>query len=470
MKLILSLKVALGTAALILVLGMSGAVRAQAIPETVFFDVPVNLAVNPNPVPTAQLSVVAGYPADVNRLTLIALLYRPDPAVHGPGPYPAVVVLHGSGGMWQSDTIASGAKTPLRRWGERLAERGFLCLMPDSFNPRGIPGNFANRRPHHDSLIDDAVCSPNYERPKDVVAALTFLQTLPDVDFENIGLLGFSHGSQTGLNAVLDASVDLGSYTVDYVNAQNATVKLAVPSPVRIPAALPFPRVGIFYYPGCAHFSYHGSPSSVAAGRYMPDRRMQVVMYHGTNDSLMGVSDPSAAPKTGSLYPIKLTLASGAQAAALGLPNPFVQHHIFDLVNHSFDETTIEPQANWNTVLESADEKANRLARDETLKWLEYRLRRHALTPAPDPNVPGGLLVSWTAREGLRYKHCSSIDLINWTQQGGDIVGSGVVVEVSVVQTPQQRSFHHLIVDPVPAPTNDLLYQSFFLEYADFSY
>ncbi|MCP5557115.1 MAG: dienelactone hydrolase family protein [Verrucomicrobiaceae bacterium] len=454
----------------LLALALGGLAFGQAVPETVIFDVPSSIAVNPNPVPTAQLSAVVGYPADVNRLTLIGLLYRPDPLIHGPGPYPTVVVLHGSGGMWQSDTIASGAKTALRRWGERLAERGFLCLMPDSFNPRGIPGNFGSRRPHHDSAIDDAVCSPNYERPKDVVAALTYLQTRTDVDFENIGLLGFSHGSQTGLNAVLDASVDLGNYTVDYVNELNATVKLAVPSPVRIPADLPFPRVGIFYYPGCGHFSYHGSPNSKAAGRYMPDRRMQVVMYHGTNDSLLGVSDPNASPKTGSLYPIKFTVASGAQAASLGLPNPFVQHHLFDLVNHSFDETTIEPQANWNTGLESPDEKANRLARDETLKWLEFRLRRHVLTPAPDPNVPGGLMVSWMGRDQLLYQHKTSIDLVNWMQAGGDIIGNGTMVEVPVVLPMEQRSFHQLIVQPVPAPVNDLLYQSFFLEYADFSY
>lgn len=448
----------------------SEACRAQTVPETVFFDVPTALAVNPNPVPTAQLTAVQGYPADTDRLTLIALLYRPDAQIHGAGPYPVVVLLHGSGGMWQSDTINSGAKTALRRWGERLAERGFLCLMPDSYNPRGIPGNYASRRPHHDSAIDDSVCSPNYERPKDVVAALTYLQTRTDVDTENIGLLGFSHGAQTGLNAVLDPSVNLASYTVDYINAEDKTVKLAVPAPVRIPATLPFPRMGIFYYPGCSHYSYHGSASSIAAGRYMPDRRMQVVMYHGTNDSLLGVNNPNASPKTGSLFPIKLTLASGAQAAALGLPNPFVQHHLFDLVNHSFDETTIEAQANWNTVQESADEKANRLARDETLKWLEYRLRRHELVPSTDPNTPGGLRVSWTGRPQVRYRHMTSVNLGLWTQQGADIIGSGTAVEVPVTLPSEQRLFHRLVFDPVPAPSDDVLYQSFFLEYADFSY
>ncbi len=445
-------------------------VLAQIVPETVFFDVPVGLAVNPNPSPSAQLAAVVGYPADADQLTLIALLYRPDPLIHGAGPYPAVIVLHGSGGMWSSDTIANGAKAALRRWGERLAERGFLCLMPDSFNPRGIPGSFSNRRPHHDSAIDDALCSPNYERPKDVVAALTFLNAQSDVDREHIGLLGFSHGSQTGLNAILDVSVDLGDYEVDYIDEENDTVKLAVPAPVRIPAELPFPRVGVFYYPGCGHFAYHGSPSSVAAGRYMPDRRMQVLMYHGTNDSLLGVSDPNASPKTGSLFPIKFTLASGAQAAALGLPNPFVQHHLFDLVAHSFDETTIETEGNWNTPQESADEKANRLARDETMKWLEYRLRRHSLTPRPDPDIPDALQVTWTGRPQLRYRHETSTDLIFWNQQGDDMIGLGNAITLPVILPEEKRSFHQLLISPVPAPMDDVLYFTFFLEYADFSY
>jgi dienelactone hydrolase len=447
--------------------GMAG---AQVVPERVFFDVPANLAVNPNPVPSAQLTAVPGYPADAQRMTLIALLYRPNAFTHGPGPYPTVIVLHGSGGMWPSDLIAANAKTPLERWGQRLADRGFLVLMPDSFNPRGISGGFSNRRPHHDAAIDDAVCSPNYERPKDVVAALAYLNDRTDVDRENIGLLAFSHGSQTGLNAVLDASVDLGSYTVDYVNAQNNTVDLAVPSPVRVPSTLPFPRVGIFYYPGCGHFGYHGSPSSMAAGRYMPDRRMQVVMFHGTNDSLMGVSDPNATPKTGNLYPIKLTLASAAQAAVVGVPSPFKAHHIFHLVNHSFDETTMETSANWNTPQESADEKANRLAHDETLKWLEFRLRRHSLTAEPDPNVPGALQVRWAGRPQLRYKHLTSVNLTQWSQPGGDIIGQGTVVALPVVLPVEQRSFHRLVIDPVPAPVGDANYTNFFLEYADFSY
>lgn len=442
---------------------------AQIVRETVFFDVPAGIAVNPLPAPTAQLEAVPGYPLDPARQTLIALLYHPDPGVHGPGPYPAVVVLHGSGGMWSGDTIANGPTSHFEKWGQLLAGRGFLCVIADSFNPRGIPGGFGSRRPHHDSAIDDAVCSPNYERPKDVVAALTYLMQRADFDRRNAGLLGFSHGSQTGLNAILDPSVDLGTYQVDYINDLSQTVKLDVPSPVRIPPELPFPRMCVFYYPGCGHFSYHGSPNSVAAGRYMPDRRTQVVMFHGTSDSLMGVSDVNATPKTGNLYPIKFTLASAAQAAAEGVANPFVHHFIFDKVAHSFDETTIEPQGNWDTPSESVNEKANRLAQPETLKWMEFRLRDHALAIEPDLLNPGEHLVLWTGRPDLRYRVQSGIDLIDWPDESEIVIGTGVGLSAGVVIPVEQRIFYRLWIDPVPAPDSEPANTDFYLEYGDFS-
>lgn len=445
-------------------------VSAAVVRETVFFDVPAGIAVSPNPAPSAQLAAVVGYPPDADRMTLNALLYHPDPGVHGPGPHPAVIVLHGSGGMWSGDTIANGPTSHFEKWGQLLAGRGFLCVIPDGFNPRGISGGYSNRRPHHDSTIDDAVCSPNYERPKDVVAALTYLQGRADFDGRHVGLVGFSHGAQTGLNAILDVSVDRGDYDVDYINAMAQTVKLPVPDPVRITAGLPFPSVCVFYYPGCGHFSYHGSPNSVAAGRYMPDRRAQVLMFHGTSDSLMGVTDVNATPKTGSLSPIKFTLASGAQAAVLGVPNPFVHHHIFHLAGHSFDETTIEPPQNWNTVAESANEKANRLSQAETLKWLEFRLRDHTLAGEPDVNTPGAYIIAWTGRDQLRYRVQNGVNLSDWPQENAPVIGSGTALSAPMVIPPENRVFYRLVIDPVPPPVSEPTNADFFLDYGDFSY
>lgn len=407
---------------------------AQPVPEIVFFDLPENLEPNPIPTPSAQLLAVQGYPNNPNQLTLVAEFYTPDAQVHGDGPYPTILVLHGSGGMWSNDLIPNGAANQFDDWAEVLTNLGYAMLLVDSYNPRGIAGNYSGRRPHHDPTKDDALCSPNYERPKDVIAALAYLDGRTDVDRNQIGILGFSHGSQTGLNAILDPSVDLGAYTVDYTNNLNQTVDLAVDSPVRIPEGLPFPKVCAFYYPGCGHFGYHGQASSIAAGRYMPDRRTQVLMFHGTEDGLLGVSDVNADPLTGSLFPIKFVESSALQAAAEGVDNPFVQHTIFDLAEHSFDNETIEPQQNWNTMAESVDEKAKRLARDEVLKWFEFKLKPADLRIEPDQMNPGDHVVVWTGRKDLDYLLVSNEDLGNvWNPVGGNVIGDGGEIESPIV-------------------------------------
>ena len=444
---------------------------AQPVPEVVFFDLPENLEPNPIPEPTAQLLAVPGYPNDPNQLTLVAEFYAPDAMVHGPGPYPTVLVLHGSGGMWSSDLIVNGATSEFDDWAEVLTDLGYAMLLVDSYNPRGIAGNFSNRRPHHDPAIDDALCSPNYERPKDVIAALAYLDSRTDVDRERIGMLGFSHGSQTGLNAILDPSVDLVNYTVDYINELAQTVPLPVDSPVRIPNNLPFPKVCAFYYPGCSHYRYHGQASSIAAGRYMPDRRTKVLMFHGTEDSLLGVDDPNASPLTGNVYPIKFVESAALQAVAEDIDNPFVQHTIFDLVNHSFDGTTIEPEGNWNTPSESVDEKAKRLARDEVLKWFECLLKPADFRIEPDQLNPDEHVVVWTGRNQVNYQLVSNENLSPvWSQVGDDIVGDGLEIESPVVPPLSQRIFYRLEFAPTPVPIAAPENIGFILDYSEFSY
>lgn len=342
--------------------------------------------------------------------------------------------------------------------------------MPDSYKPRGIPGNYSGRRPHHDPMIDDALCSPNYERPKDVVAALAYLDTRPDVARERIGVLAFSHGAQTGLNAFMDPSVMKSPYTVDYINAQNQTVPLGVPDPVQVPSDVPFPKVFACYYPGCGHFGYHGQASSIAANRYMPDRRAPVLMFHGTLDSLLGVNDPNAMPLTGNLFPIKFVESSLLQANAQMIPNPFVAHHIFDGADHSFDNHTIEPPQNWNTMAEDADEKAKRLARDETLKWFAYRLKEPAPEIAKDPMDPDQHEITWFGDTGIDYIVRASAGLQVWADDSATIPGSGGGLLHVVDSATEDIEFFRVYYSPVPAPVDAIENVGFFRSYGDFSY
>jgi len=122
-------------------------------------------------------------------LELSGRLFRPA----GEGPFPAVVLLHGCGGVMLTSTAMDRAANP-------LLDSGYVVLIVDSFGPR-----------HVDSVCGDPmlVCvngqplgtrSPTArERADDAFAAQRFLSSLPFVDSSRIGLLGWSHGGIAAL-------------------------------------------------------------------------------------------------------------------------------------------------------------------------------------------------------------------------------------------------------------------------------
>src|SRR4030095_14164115 len=57
---------------------------------------------------------------------LKARVHRPE----GTGPFPAIVLLHGCGGMF---TTAREITPSYRYWSELLSERGFVTVLPESF-------------------------------------------------------------------------------------------------------------------------------------------------------------------------------------------------------------------------------------------------------------------------------------------------------------------------------------------------
>jgi dienelactone hydrolase len=116
------------------------------------------------------------------------------------GPYPAVVVLHGCGGISSHSTGIA----------DRLGSWGYVALAVDSLSPRGIIS---------------ACGGGSLGQAFDAYAALRYLTTLEDVDPARIAVLGQSMGAGSALYA-LDR--DLG--------AQYFTERF---------------RVAILYYPGC---------------------------------------------------------------------------------------------------------------------------------------------------------------------------------------------------------------------------
>ena len=69
-------------------------------------------------------------PAPRASISIPLEILKPD----GPGPFPAVVMLHDCSGLGPR---SSGAP---RRWARELVGRGYVVAIPDSFSTRGFPG------------------------------------------------------------------------------------------------------------------------------------------------------------------------------------------------------------------------------------------------------------------------------------------------------------------------------------------
>jgi dienelactone hydrolase len=124
-----------------------------------------------NATPTAPLAV----PAEP---------YRPD----GPGPFPAVVLLHGCEGV--SDNS--------RAWARWLRGQGYLALIVDSWTPRGLKETCS-------FTVGDP---PNTARFDDTFGALRFLNATPEVDRQRIGVMGWSNGGVFAMAVVNGPSLE----------------------------------------------------------------------------------------------------------------------------------------------------------------------------------------------------------------------------------------------------------------------
>src|SRR5262245_17353733 len=94
-----------------------------------------------------------------NSVTLTGVLYHPE----GSGPFPAVVALHGCGGVNGRSGSLSARHAD---WADRLVAAGFIVLFPDSFGSRGATGQQCTTR--------DRVTRPSRERVGDANAARSF--------------------------------------------------------------------------------------------------------------------------------------------------------------------------------------------------------------------------------------------------------------------------------------------------------
>ena len=133
--------------------------------------------------PSLDGSLTGGSPTELR-----GLLIKPE----GSGPFPAVVALHGCGGLFDKQ---GNLKARESAWGQLLTSNGYAVLLPDSFGPRGVSSDCEG---HVRAWA---------ERSFDAYGALRYLQAQRYVIGDHIGLMGWSHGGGTTMFVIAPRNV-----------------------------------------------------------------------------------------------------------------------------------------------------------------------------------------------------------------------------------------------------------------------
>ncbi|MBM3644542.1 MAG: dienelactone hydrolase family protein [Alphaproteobacteria bacterium] len=143
----------------------------------------------------------------------------------GPGPFSAVVALHGCNGL---------TELYRKRWAERIVGWGHVALIVDSFA----------HHPVKQACNANRAASRAARRPLDAQGALTFLATQPFVDPRRVGLVGHSQGGWAALDLVQTRA-----------------------SPIVDPATAHRYAAIVAWYPGCAsYFDAVNAPTLILIG------------------------------------------------------------------------------------------------------------------------------------------------------------------------------------------------------------
>ena len=165
----------LRTAALLLVLLWAAGAQAQAVAD--LRDGrggEIRFASSSPSGPTALMS------GNGRAVEIVGTLSLPSGAAR----VPAMVVVHGSGG------VSAGRE---HAWAKRLVDMGVAAFVTDSFRPRGVT-----------STAEDQSQVSTVSMVADAFNALKLLATHPRIDPDRIGIMGFSKGGQVSLYTALE--------------------------------------------------------------------------------------------------------------------------------------------------------------------------------------------------------------------------------------------------------------------------
>jgi dienelactone hydrolase len=262
--------------------------------------------------------------------SVIARLELPDGSPP-PSGWPSVVLLHGSGGLFESDDDFPCAETPepqFRKWAELLTDEGYAVIMPASFYSRGfcdwgdddMPDEFDD----HERLI---------MRTFDAAAAGNYMCDDPRFDCSRMAVMGFSNGGSTTLMVMqenLRAAADERLHQLQ-----------------RRP---PFVG-GIAYYPGCGlenQLPIRVDPDEIERF-YYPSARVWVA--HGSKDDMHDECTEIRDPQ----------VEIGAQLR--GVTHDMFETELYEGAKHGFDNADDDDR--------EADREARDHANAHTLALLE---------------------------------------------------------------------------------------------------
>ncbi len=257
-----------------------------------------------------------------------------------PQGWPAVVVLHGSGGLFETldDDVAYGCGTEphaeFARWKQLLVEQGYVVIMPDSFYSRGFC-EWSDRdeipeepdMDEHDRLV---------LRVFDAWAAAEWACDQPFVDCDNLGVLGFSNGG----------SVALMSVQYDFSATEDERL--------REHGAEEWFRGVIAYYPGCG---FQGELANDLGEEYMDayyGPTAPVVVQHAERDHLLDDCEELRDPQVEAI------------ADELGHDGDWFHLQIYENARHGFDGAEDESDDDYEARVTAEVDTLSRLA-----KWLK---------------------------------------------------------------------------------------------------